>query len=133
MKLFTYYIIFVLYIVCSLQAMPANIKTIFEWSSIPPQARAEIISSIRFEDVSFQDQTLSNCLEKLSQMTSDVLGSGFSIITVNNTKNIISNPKITFKFKDITLREILKYLAMASNTNIEMTASGCVVTYGKKE
>lgn len=104
----------------------------FNWVSIPLKARAELLSALIFEEMTFHDQTLEECLRQLSDRTSDILGHGvsFSIRDYPGSK-VDSNRRISLKCKEITFREILKYLADASGAKIEITESGVSVTYGK--
>jgi len=110
----------------------ANIRPRFNWDSIPPKAKVDILSALIFDEVSFNDQTLGECLTQLSDKTRDLLGHGISYsIRGPEGSRSLPDQRISLKFKEITFCEILKYLGDASGAKIEITEYGIFATYGK--
>jgi hypothetical protein len=112
----------------------ANIRPRFNWDSIPPKAKVDILSALIFDEVSFNDQTLGECLTQLSDRTRDLLGHGVSYsIRGPEGSRSLPDQHISLKFKEITFLEILKYLGAASGAKIEMTEYGIIATYGNAQ
>jgi len=110
-----------------------------EWKSVPPQAIIEVLLSMRFEKVEFKDQNLFQCLKELSNSSSIYFGkgTGFNIIISHQPYKYskeetesMDNQKISVIYNNITLRDILKRLADATQTNIQLTKYGCIALYG---
>jgi|APCry1669189000_1035189.scaffolds.fasta_scaffold18198_4 hypothetical protein len=104
----------------------------FAWQSLPPKTRAELLSVLIYDEMVFENQTLSDCLQQLSDRTSELTGRGLSSsIFGPGDSHACFDRRISLKFKDITLGEILKYLGDASDSTIELNEYGIRATYGK--
>jgi hypothetical protein len=104
----------------------------FAWNSLPPKSRAEFLSALIYDEMTFDNQTLSDCLQQLSNRTSELTGKGLSSsIWSDGDSRSCFDRRISLKFKDITLGEILKHLGNAFDATIEMNEYGIYATFGK--
>jgi hypothetical protein len=106
----------------------------FAWQSLPPKNRAELLSVLIYDEMVFENQTLSDCLQQLSDRTSELTGRGLSSsIFGPGDSHACFDRRISLKFKDITLGEILKHLGNAFDATIEVTEQGIIARFGKAE
>ena len=107
-------------------------KPCFDWSALPPKTCVELLSALILDEVTFDNETLSECLTHLSDRTRSILGKGISFtIRGADGMHTLPHPRVSLKLKNITFREILKYLGDASGAKIEITEYGIFATYGK--
>lgn len=132
--------IFMVFVVTSiLHAQTNNSIPTVEWKSVSGRAIIEVLLSMRFEKVEFQDKTLFQSLQELSDSTSILFGkgTGFNIMishqpfkySMEETESM-DKQKINVIYKNITLRDILRRLAEVTQTNIQLTEYGCIALYG---
>lgn len=105
----------------------------FDWNLLSTQCRVELLSALIFDEVSFNNQTLSECLKQLSDKTSGILGKGFSCFIRSPGSQPLPDPRVSLKFKATTFQKILKTLGETSGSTIEVKEGGVFVTYGKPE
>jgi hypothetical protein len=106
----------------------------FAWNSLPPKSRAELISALIYVEMIFENQTLPECLQQLSDRTSDLIGRGLSSsIGAPGDLRTYFEHRISMRFKETTLGEILKHLGEAFGATIELTEYCIYATYGKPE
>jgi hypothetical protein len=98
-----------------------------DWESISPAARAELVSAVVLDRIEFRETPLSDCLRRLSQMTKEAIGRGFSISMIG--KPSLQSEPITMTLESMNVRDVLKQLGQVSGSRIEMTGDGCVVTF----
>ena len=104
------------------------------WESNSLKERVKRVSSLRFDEMIFESQTLPECLQQLSDRTNDIIGRGVSFSIYGPPGNDDERARrISLKFKDITFQEILKYLGDASGATIVLNEYGVRATYGKPE
>lgn len=118
----------------SLSAQTSNTVPPIDWKTLSPNAAKEIETSVIIEKVDFENQDLLDCLQTLSHMNYEALGMAFAVraqYAPDYPRE--SQPRINQKFRHMTIGEILKVLAAASGAKIEMTDSGCNVSYGNVE
>lgn len=108
------------------------VKAPVAWEVIPLKDRVKRVSALRFDEMIFENQTLSECLQQLSDRTSDLIGRGisFSIYGPPGSDDERAR-RISLRFKGATFQEILKYLGYASGSTIELNEYGVRATYGK--
>ena len=106
----------------------------FAWNSLPPKSRAELTSALIYDEMIFENQTLPECLQQLSDRTSDLIGRGLSSsIWAPGDLRTFFEHRISMRFKETPLGEILKHLGEAFGATIELTEYGIYATYGKPE
>lgn len=98
-----------------------------DWSSIDAERRREVIMSTPIDKIEFKDYSLLQCLKAISNKAWDVTGRSFSI-TIQGT-DPQPDRVISMQLHNITIKEVLELLAAASESKIEMTQKGCVVTF----
>lgn len=104
----------------------------FDWSALSPGACVELISALKYDEISFNNRTLQECLKQFSDKTYGILGKGFSF-SIKGLEGIPGLPdsRISLKLKNVTFAQILKALGEASGATIEVTECGVFATYGR--
>lgn len=102
----------------------------FDRTAVSPQASAEFFSAVISDKMTFDNQTLLECLQKLDRSAGQL---GFGHIQIRGAgSSPPPDQRISLKFEKTTFREILKALEEASGAKIEITKYYFIsATYGK--